>query len=179
MQWLLAFLQNLDHVYTSLSQNLDSINGLHTFFSTRSRRRRRNLQPDILYKLDSEILTSLAFWREQAKSSIKTHRILRLQARACCELVYNIINIKNNEVLQIHGQILNKMTEMARSDDRVLLALQEKAQSSSRSMQTLTFLSLLYLPPSFLAVRLPKCASQVILFLPSGSCRCTIARPFY
>lgn len=69
-----------------------------------------------------------------------------------CIQVYNIVNIKDSEVIQKHGEILNAMTERSREDSQLVLDLATRAQHTGRSMQTLTLLTLLYLPPSFLAV---------------------------
>jgi hypothetical protein len=44
------------------------------------------------------------------------------------------------------------MMEMTRADSRLVLDLATKVEHTGKSMQNLTILTLLYLPPSFLAV---------------------------
>lgn len=62
------------------------------------------------------------------------------------------MNIKDSEVIQKHGHTSNVMMEMTRADSRLVLDLATKVEHTGKSMQNLTILTLLYLPPSFLAV---------------------------
>lgn len=62
------------------------------------------------------------------------------------------MNIKDSEVIQKHGHTSNVMMEMTRTDSRLVLDLATKVEHTGKSMQNLTILTLLYLPPSFLAV---------------------------
>jgi hypothetical protein len=49
--------------------------------------------------------------------------------------------------------MLNSMAERSNDANELILDLTSKTQKTARSMQTLTFLTLIYLPPSLIAVR--------------------------
>jgi hypothetical protein len=59
---------------------------------------------------------------------------------------------KDTEIVQQHGELLNQMAQRTREDGSLTLDLNIKAQHTARSMQALTVIALIYLPPSFLAV---------------------------
>lgn len=59
---------------------------------------------------------------------------------------------KDTEIVQQHGELLNQMARRTREDGSLTLDLNIKAQHTARSMQALTIIALIYLPPSFLAV---------------------------
>lgn len=64
----------------------------------------------------------------------------------------NIIAAKGLYALQANGHMTTDIMRLAQSDNKMMLEFSRKAQNDARTLKTITVLTMVYLPASFVSV---------------------------
>jgi Mg2+ and Co2+ transporter CorA len=66
----------------------------------------------------------------------------------------NIIAARGLDALQDSSRTTYEIMQLAQSDNKLMLSFSRKAQNDARVLKTITILTMIYLPASFVSVRL-------------------------
>jgi hypothetical protein len=64
----------------------------------------------------------------------------------------NIIAFRGLEALKKSGNMSTEIARLAQSDNKLMLEHAEKSQQDARTLKTITILTMIYLPASFVSV---------------------------
>src|SRR5277367_464177 len=70
--------------------------------------------------------------------------------------VSSILNYHATKATQASNDKAGKMAELAKSDNNLMLKMTKKSVTDARTLKTITILTLVYLPASFVSVSCPK-----------------------
>ncbi|KAK0639106.1 hypothetical protein B0T16DRAFT_517812 [Cercophora newfieldiana] len=99
-----------------------------------------------------ELSLWVAAWQDETRSNLYTLQTLAEHVSGCTQLVFNILKMKDDEVIQTHGRLTNTLAQHSHGHNSMLLHLAYESESTARSVRMITLITLLYLPPSFLAI---------------------------
>ncbi|KIW06545.1 uncharacterized protein PV09_02975 [Verruconis gallopava] len=87
------------------------------------------------------------------ETELQRSRVLSLLKRmgSSSELMQNIIAARGLYALQHNGQITTGIMRLAQSDNKMMLDFSRKAQNDARTLKTITILTMIYLPASFVS----------------------------
>ncbi|MCJ1264741.1 hypothetical protein MMC22_004616 [Lobaria immixta] len=153
MQWLQWLAQRLLQLRGHLRDNLTTLAAVRKLgdrFPAAAEPANRQSQ-DARARVRDAFGDWMTVWTHALAQHLRDTEMLISQSQGCAELVYNILKSKETEIVQTNGALLNGMTERTRADSLFLMDLSIKSHRAARSMRTITFLTLIYVPPSFLA----------------------------
>src|SRR5271163_2482377 len=70
--------------------------------------------------------------------------------------VSSILNYHATKATQASNDKAGKMAELAKSDNNLMLKMTKKSVTDARTLKTITILTLVYLPASFVSVSCPR-----------------------
>jgi len=76
--------------------------------------------------------------------------------RANFQKVSSILNYHATKATQASNDKAGKMAELAKSDNNLMLKMTKKSVTDARTLKTITILTLVYLPASFVSVSCPR-----------------------
>jgi hypothetical protein len=77
------------------------------------------------------------------------------EIRANFQKVSSILNYHATKATQASNDKAGKMAELAKSDNSLMLKMTKKSVADARTLKTITILTLVYLPASFVSVSCP------------------------
>lgn len=101
---------------------------------------------------DSDVLTRVNLDIQRLKGFKRTAIALRLQAQGTAQLLIQLLSYRRADILNAHAEALRGLTATSTAQSASLRDLTEKTRTDSRCMRILTFIALIYLPASLIAV---------------------------